>query len=155
NHLILVELWHMDRPDVLQRPWRADLPVLPWDVAEPQGYLSQVLLQMWEGLAPQSWQDVFTGDRDNPFPEPGPERLAYDTDLRRADWFDEWLTQQFIGLTPAPHMHRTYLYTDTILFDAFDVVLGFLPVIGDLSDIGEAVWAYQTGLDKWGRPVTK
>jgi hypothetical protein len=30
-----------------------------------------------------------------------------------------------------------------------------MPVIGDLVDIGETVYACQTGLDKWGRPVSK
>ncbi|MER7457929.1 hypothetical protein [Micromonospora sp. NPDC126480] len=154
GHLFVVELHVTDRPDALPRPWRADLPLTPWAVAAPPTFWTAVFQEMWGGLAPESVQDLFPGDRDHPFAEPEPEPLEYDTDLRRADWFDE-TAQEFVGLTPAPHSYRQYGYLDSLLMDAADIALGFVPYVGDIADVGEAAYAYQTGLDRWGRPVTR
>jgi hypothetical protein len=59
-----------------------------------------------------------------------------------------------IRLTPAWHCYRQYGYIDSLAFTLFDVILGFTP-FGDIADIGEAAWAWQTGRDKWGRPLTE
>jgi hypothetical protein len=128
--------------------------VLPWSVAAPITDASEWLWLFAQVLAPE-WTEGFPGDREHPFPEPEPSMLEYYTDLQRTDWFDEWGTQEFIGLTPAPHSYRLYQYTDTLLFDPLDVAVGFMPVVGDLVDIGETIYACQTGFDRWGRPVSK
>jgi hypothetical protein len=60
-----------------------------------------------------------------------------------------------LTLTPALHAYRQYAYVDSLAFDLMDLVLSFVPVLGDLADIGEALYAMQTGRDKWGRPVSE
>lgn len=58
-----------------------------------------------------------------------------------------------ITLIPAWHAYRQYGYRTSLGFLVFDMILALTP-FGDVADIGEAVWAWQTGRDKWGRPVT-
>jgi hypothetical protein len=38
---------------------------------------------------------------------------------------------------------------------AFDIAIGMVPVVGDLIDIAEFVWARFTGTDRWGRLVSE
>jgi len=57
-------------------------------------------------------------------------------------------------LTPHGYSHQTFRYEDSLFLDFIDLVVGFLPFIGDIADIAETSYAWATGHDKWGRPLT-
>lgn len=49
---------------------------------------------------------------------------------------------------------RIYSLEETIAMAAFDIGVGFIPVVGDLVDIAELVYGVTTGRDRWGRPLS-
>src|SRR5262249_1079493 len=57
-------------------------------------------------------------------------------------------------LKPAAHAFRQYGYINSVAFDVMDFIVSFVPFVGDVADIGEALYMLRTGTDKWGRPVT-
>lgn len=60
-----------------------------------------------------------------------------------------------MALIPALHCYRQFGYKDSLAFVVMDILISFVPFVGEVADIGEAVWAWQTGTDKWGRPVSQ
>lgn len=84
-----------------------------------------------------------------------------------AGYFKAWNVDH-IGLVPAQgesltptnawhevtRFDRTPALAETLALAAFDVSVGFIPVVGDLVDVAEFIYALFTGRDRWGRKVT-
>jgi hypothetical protein len=79
-----------------------------------------------------------------------PDRLL---GVPRLDYDGGHAVHDGMELVPALHCYRQFGYRDSLALDLMDVLISFVPFVGDIADIGEAVWAWQTGTDKWGRPV--
>jgi hypothetical protein len=115
--------------------------------------LEQTLQVMWEELVLQQIQDLFEPFREDPFADEDTPHLAYDHDTRVGTWRDPDSGVNWV-LTPEAHRHDDFGAMDSLFFDLADVLVGFIPYVGDAADIGELVYAWQTGRDRWGRPVT-
>ena len=62
-----------------------------------------------------------------------------------------------IGSRRQPDAHEWIDTSDiasTVATTALDVGVGAIPIVGDLVDIGEFVWALATDRDRWGRKVS-
>jgi hypothetical protein len=64
------------------------------------------------------------------------------------------VTHDVTWLTFKPYAYKNFHYEDSILFDVLDMAFGFIPFVGDVADIAECAYAWTTGYDKWGRPVS-
>ena len=137
----------------LPRPWSVELPVIGWEQLFPTPVWQLVLAQMWHGLVLDQIQDLFEVHRDDPFADDGVPHLAYDSSARQARWHDTFTGADLL-LTPAAHKHDDFGAMDSLFFDLADIGVGFIPFVGDAVEIGELVWAWQTGRDRWGRPVS-
>lgn len=61
------------------------------------------------------------------------------------------------GYYREPDVHRLVYADELREFDKMkaDIVIGMIPVVGDLVDIGEFVYALSSGRDRWGEKVTE
>ena len=179
NNLFIAEFWQVDvvgeptdepedpdapqslrtageLPDLghpLPRPWSVELPTLLWEQTFPTPTWQLILAEMWHGLVLQDIQDLFEVNREDPFADDGVPHLAYDSSARQAPWHDSFTGKDLV-LTPAAHKHDDFGAMDSLFFDLADIGVGFIPFVGDAVEIGELVWAWQTGRDRWGRPVS-
>jgi hypothetical protein len=158
GYLFVAELWQMEvaagqsgGQHPLPRPWSMELPVTLWADLFELSMLVQVLQVMWTDLFLQEIPDLFLGHDDDPFAETV-ERLDYDKGSRRATWHDPTSGEDFV-LTPAAHAHGDFGAYDNVFYDLIDVGTSLIPFVGDAADIGELIHAWQTGRDRWGRPV--
>lgn len=44
--------------------------------------------------------------------------------------------------------------SETIATSGFDMSLGFIPIVGDITDIAEFIYGIKSGKDKWGQPLS-
>jgi hypothetical protein len=166
GHLFVAEFWQVrvvegarpagraaGRAHPLPRPWSVELPVTGWDQLFPTSFWQQVLVEMWKGLVLQRIQDLFEAGRDDPFADDGVPHLAYDSAAGQASRHDPDSGADLV-LTPAAHRHEDFGAMDSLFFSLADTGVGFIPFVGDAAEIGELVYAWQTGRDRWGRPVS-
>jgi hypothetical protein len=137
----------------LPRPWSVELPVTGWEQLFPTSFWQQVLAEMWRGLVLQGIQDLFEVGRDDPFADDAVPHLAYDSSTRQAPWHDRFTGTDLV-LTPAAHAHDDFGAMDSLFFTLADAGVGFIPFVGDAVEVGELLYAWQTGRDRWGRPVS-
>lgn len=130
-----------------------------------------------EEPAPVSWRNRFGEDTPlSPGEHPswfgkirGPEflegirDLSVEVHLREVDFADQVplqgtpLNVYYLGRTRQPDEHQWVNTSDlasTIGTTGLDIVVGVIPIVGDLVDIAEFVWALGTDHDRWGRPVS-
>lgn len=160
GHLFVAEFWQVQvaqLPDgqghPMPRPWSVELPVTGWDQLFPVSIWQQLLRQMWKGLVLQQIQDLFEGGRDDPFADDAVPHLSYSNTSQQSPWHDQ-STGADLMLTPAAHRHDDFGAMDSLFFSEADFGVGLIPFVGDAADIAELVYAWQTGRDRWGRPVT-
>lgn len=51
-------------------------------------------------------------------------------------------------------LESTDFFNYSFVVDVFDVLLGSIPIVGDVLDVAELAVSFYTNTDKWGRPVT-
>ena len=145
-----------ESPDLghpLPRPWSVELPVIGWEQLFPTPEWQLVLAEMWHGLVLDQIQDLFEVNREDPFADDGVPHLAYDSSTRQARWHDRFTGADLV-LTPAAHVYDDFGVMDSLFFTFVDLGVGFIPFVGDAVEIGELIYAWQTGRDRWGRPVS-
>lgn len=73
-------------------------------------------------------------------------------------WEPLWTSND--GEMPAGNFTPTGTFVEQLAFSAWftfvaDLIVGMIPLVGDVVDIADFAHALATGTDKWGQPVTK
>jgi hypothetical protein len=125
----------------------------PSSVAEAHWFTAwQYSAELFEADPPSRLRRPFSAVL--PFTESAAQRPDRLQGVPRLD-YDGHAVHDGLALIPALHCFRQFGYIDSLAFDVMDVLISFVPFVGDAADIGEAIWAWQTGTDKWGRPVSR
>ncbi|GIH22706.1 hypothetical protein Aph01nite_10160 [Acrocarpospora phusangensis] len=160
GHQYVAEFWEVEHappqpgpPHPLPRPWSAHLPVLAWADMFPLADWHAYAGELWDVLLPDAVLDFFEAGREHPFADADVPRVSYDSAAGQGSWQDQDAGVTYT-LTPAVHELGDFGAMDSLFFDLVDVATGFIPFVGDAADIAELIHAWQTGRDRWGRPIT-
>lgn len=110
--------------------------------------------ELWEASPPRAlprpWGTMLPISRTTPQGltwEREPPRLDYDSQAQQA-------SHGGLTLIPALHSYGPPGYAGSLALDLVDILLSFIPFVGDVVDIGECLWVLATGRDRWGRAVS-